>query len=68
MRYVHHNKCAGGYAIDEVDHKTYCLGRVDPYFEMEVFVPECKNCPRLVYNNEDKIDEYAKMAERRTDG
>ena len=29
MRYVHHNKCAGGHAFEEVDHKIYCLGRED---------------------------------------
>lgn len=67
MRYVHHNKCAGGLATEEVDHKTYCLGLIDPYFEMEVFAPECKKCPRLVHNNEDKIDEYIKQAKRRTE-
>ena len=64
FRYVHHNKCAGGYAIDEVDHNTYCWGRADPYYEELVFVPECKKCPRLIYNNEDKIDEYIERAEK----
>ena len=67
FRYVHHNKCAGGYAFEEVDHNTYCLGRADSYYEDVVFVPECKKCPRLLDNNEDKIDEYIKQAERRTD-
>jgi len=67
LRYVHHNKCDGGYAIDEVDHNTYCLGRADSYYDGIVLVPECKKCPRLIYNNEDKIDEYIKQAERRND-
>jgi hypothetical protein len=67
FRYVHHNKCDGGYAIEEVDHNTYCLGRADSYYEDVVLVPECKKCPRLIYNNEDKIDEYIKRKERRTD-
>ena len=65
FRYVHHNKCAGGYAIEEVDHNT---GRADSYYEDIVLVPECKRCPRLIYNNENKIDEYIKQAEGRTDG
>ena len=67
MKYVHHNKCAGGHAFEEVDHKIYCLGRADAAFEVKVFADECKRCPRLIYNNEDKIDEYIKQAERRTD-
>lgn len=36
MRYVHHNKCAGGHAFWEVDNKIYCLGRVDAAFEVKV--------------------------------
>lgn len=51
----------------KVDHNTYCLGRADSYYEDVVFVPECRKCPRLIYNNEDKIDEYIKQTERRTD-
>ncbi len=60
-RYVHHNKCSGGHAFEEIDHNTYCLGQIDPYFEEEVFVDECKQCPRLLANNEEKLDEYARM-------
>ena len=67
MKYVHHNKCDGGHAFEEVDHKIYCLGRVDAAFEVKVFADECKKCPRLLDNNEDKIDEYAEQHERRTD-
>ena len=55
MRYVHHNKCAGGHAFLEVDNIIYCLGRVDAAFEVKVFADECKKCPRLLDNNEDKI-------------
>jgi hypothetical protein len=65
MRYVHNNKCDGGHAFEEVDRKTYCLGRVDAAFEDKVFVDECKKCPRLLDNNEDKIYEYIKRMERR---
>lgn len=60
MRYVHHNKCTGGNAFDEIDGKTYCLGLVDPMFEDTVYCDECKNCPRLLENNAEKLDEYAK--------
>ena len=67
MKYVHHNKCDGGHAFEEVDHKIYCLGRVDSAFEVKVFADECKKCPRLLDNNEDKIDECIKQAERRTE-
>lgn len=59
-RMVHNNKCTGGNAFDEVDGKTYCLGQTDPYYEDVVFVPNCKKCPRLLKNNEDKIDFEAK--------
>lgn len=55
-RWVHHNKCSGGHAFDEVDGKTYCLGRTDAYFEDEVFISECKKCPRLLKNNEKEIE------------
>ena len=55
-RYVHHNKCSGGHAF-EAHGTTYCLGQTDAYFEMEVFIDECKKCPRLLKNNEDKIEE-----------
>lgn len=58
LRYVHHNKCSGGHAFDEIDGNTYCLGQTDAYFEDEVFIDECQKCPRLLKNNEDKIDEY----------
>ena len=68
MRYVHHNKCAGGHAFEEVDHKIYCLGRVDAAFEIKVFADECKKCPRLLDNNEDEISDYIKRKEMRTDG
>ena len=61
-RWVHHNKCTGGHAFDEVDGKTYCLGQTDPYFELEVFVDECKNCPRLMKNNEEKIDKHCERS------
>lgn len=60
MRIVRHNKCKGGRAFDEIDGKTYCLGRVDLYFEDTVYCDECKNCPRLLENNAEKLDEYAK--------
>lgn len=59
-RYVHHNKCSGGHAFEEIDRNTYCLGRIDLYFEDEVFIDECKKCPRLLENNEEKLDEYAR--------
>ena len=42
MKYVHHNKCEGGYAFEEIDHNTYCLGRIDAAFEVKVFADECK--------------------------
>ena len=58
-RFVHHKKCKGGHAFEEIDHNVYCLGRTDAYFEDEVFLSECKKCPRLLKNNEDKIEEYA---------
>ncbi len=67
MRYVHHNKCAGGHAFWEVDNKIYCLGRVDAAFEVKVFADECKKCPRLLDNNEDKISDYIKRKKRRAD-
>lgn len=60
LRYVHHNKCSGGHAFDEIDGKTYCLGMTDPYYEDEVYIDECKKCPRLLKNNEEQIEEYAK--------
>ena len=60
MRTVRHNKCTGGRAFDEIDGKTYCLGQVDPMFEDTVYCDECKKCPRLLENNAEKIDEYAK--------
>lgn len=28
-RYVIHNKCHGGHAVEEVDGNTYCLGLLD---------------------------------------
>ena len=60
MRHVHHNKCTGGRAFDEIDGATYCLGNTDSYFENTVYCDECKNCPRLLDNNVEKLDEYAK--------
>lgn len=57
-RWVHHNKCSGGHAFDEVDGNTYCLGQTDAMFEDTVYITECKNCPRLLMNNEDKIEKY----------
>lgn len=68
MRYVHHNKCAGGHAFLEVDNIIYCLGRVDAAFEVKVFTDECKKCPKLLDNNEDKISDYIKRKERKADG
>lgn len=59
-RFVHYNKCTGGHAFEEIDHKTYCLGQTDSYFEETVYLSECQKCPRLLKNNEDKIAEYAK--------
>ena len=63
-RYVHHNKCTGGKAFDEVDSKTYCLGQTNPAYEDIVYVSECKNCPRLLDNNEEKIEKYLKLQRR----
>ena len=60
MRYVHHNKCSGGHAFDEIDGKTYCLGMTDPYYEDDVYIYECQRCPRLLKNNEEKLEAYAK--------
>lgn len=59
-RYVHHNKCKGGKAIDEVNGKTYCFGRVYLGYDYIVYVDECKNCPRLVYNCEEEIEKWIK--------
>lgn len=64
LRYVHHNKCSGGHAFDEIDGNTYCLGQTDAYFEDEVFIDECQKCPRLLRNNEDKIDEYIRKSRK----
>ena len=58
MKCVHNNKCKGGHAFDEVDGKTYCLGRTDSYYEDTVYLPECKKCPRLLENNKEKIEAY----------
>lgn len=46
-RYVHKNKCKGGIAVDEVNDKTYCYGRLD--YETEEIDSQCKECPRLVH-------------------
>lgn len=51
-RYVHHNKCKGGYAIDEVDGKTYCYGRIQKGYDDIVYADECTKCPRFVENFE----------------
>ncbi|MBO7430438.1 MAG: hypothetical protein J6U56_05435 [Spirochaetia bacterium] len=64
-RLVHHNKCSGGHAFDEVDGKTYCLGQTDASYENEVFVPECKKCPRLLKNNEVAINEFCAEAQKK---
>lgn len=61
-RYVHHNKCKGGYAIDEVDGKTYCYGRIQKGYDDIVYVDECVRCPRLVNTFADKADEAFDMA------
>lgn len=57
-RYVHHNRCKGGNAFEEIDDNTYCLGRTDDFYEDEVYAEECQKCPRLLQNNVDKIEEY----------
>lgn len=59
-RYVHHNKCKGGHAVDEVNGKTYCLGRADLGYYDIVYIDECKNCPRLVHNCEGEIEKWIK--------
>ncbi len=61
-RYVIHNKCHGGHAVEEVDGNTYCLGLLDLKYDRGVYAEECKDCPRLVYNNQDRIAEW--IAER----
>ena len=59
-RTVRHKNCEGGNAFKEVDNKTYCLGRCDPEFDDIVYVYECLKCPRLLQNNEEKIEEFIK--------
>ncbi len=56
-RYVHHNRCQGGTAFEEVDGKVYCLGRIDSMYEDIVYIDECKHCPRLLANM-DKEQEH----------
>ena len=67
MRYVHHKGCTGGHAFKEIDGKTYCLGQTDPYFEDDVYIAECKCCPRLLKNNEESIAQYAKERSNEAD-
>ena len=55
-RYVHKNKCKGGIAVDEVNGKTYCYGRLD--YETEEIDSQCKECPRLVNNCYEEIEEW----------
>lgn len=57
-RYVHHNKCSGGRAIEEVDGKTYCYGLLDLYYEYK-FCDECLACPRFIDNNDEQIQKWA---------
>ena len=63
-RFVHHKGCKGGNAYDEVDGNTYCLGLRDMMFEDIVYCNECKECPRLLQNNEDKLNEYVKVVNK----
>lgn len=60
IKYVRRNKCTGGKAFEEIDGNIYCLGQTDAAYEDVVYVPECKKCPRLLSNNDEKIEEYAK--------
>ena len=60
MSLIHHKKCSGGNAFEEVDGKNYCLGQTNPAYEDIVFLPECKKCPKLLENNTDRIDEFIK--------
>ena len=60
---VHHNKCKGANGITEVDGKTYCYGRLDPQFDDYVYDEQCERCPRLLANNEEKIDKWIKEQE-----
>lgn len=62
-KYVHHNKCKGGHAVEEIDGKTYCYGRVDAMYDFELYTRECQDCPRFFGNNEDKIEEWIKEHE-----
>lgn len=59
-RYVHHNKCKGGHAVDEVNGKTYCLGRADLGYYDIVYIDECKSCPRLVHNSKKEVEKWIK--------
>lgn len=57
MGMIHYRKCLGGNAFEEVDGKTYCLGRTNPAYEDIVYLQECKKCPKLLDNNTEQIDE-----------
>jgi len=63
-KYVHHNKCDGGHAIEEVDGNVYCYGRQDSMYdemgvdEYDTYDEMCKACPRFYYNNVEKIDSW----------
>lgn len=59
-KWVHHRKCKGGHAFEEVDGKTYCLGMTDDYFEDVVYISECRTCPRLLSNNEEHIEIFCR--------
>jgi hypothetical protein len=54
-KWVQHNKCRKGRAVEEVDGVVYCFGILDGMYEDTVYREECKRCPRLLANNEDKI-------------
>ena len=63
-RFVHFRDCQGGFAFDEVDNETYCLGLQNLMYEDIVYCQECKKCPKLLANNEEKIQKY--IDEKRT--
>ncbi len=67
-RYVHHNKCKGGYAIDEVDGKTYCYGRIQKGYDDIVYVDECVRCPRFVNTFADKMEKERWLQDDKMEG
>lgn len=55
-RYVHHNKCHGGRAIEEVNGKVYCYGRIECGYDDIVYMSECEQCPRFIRRFEEEIE------------